>query len=79
MTIDNFGDNMKNEEGDFKGLKDLKIYYQSWLPDGASKAVIIIVHGVAEYGARYINVVNELVPKGYAVYANDHRGHGKSG
>ncbi|MHA1146007.1 MAG: lysophospholipase [Candidatus Helarchaeota archaeon] len=68
---------MKHDEGEFKGVNGFKIYYQAWLPDNP-KAVVQVVHGWAEHSGRYMNVVNELVPRGYAVYANDHRGHGKS-
>jgi len=70
---------MKHQEGHFKGLKDLEIYYQSWLPEGDPVAVLLVVHGLAEHSGRYGNVVDYLVPKGYAVYAPDHRGHGRSG
>ncbi len=68
---------MKNVESEYEGAKGLKIYYQAWLPD-SPKAVIQIAHGFAEHSGRYLNVVNELIPLDYAVYANDHRGHGKS-
>lgn len=68
---------MKHIEGNFKGDKDLNIYYQAWVPEN-SKAVIQVVHGFAEHSGRYMNVVNKLTPLGYAIYANDHRGHGKS-
>jgi len=68
---------LKHQEGEFKGLKGLKIYYQAWIPD-IPKAVIQLVHGGFEHSGRYQNVVNELIPQGYAIYANDHRGHGKS-
>ncbi|VAW30870.1 Lysophospholipase; Monoglyceride lipase, partial [hydrothermal vent metagenome] len=69
---------MKHEEGTFKSADGLDLYYQSWLPDGDAKATIVIVHGMGEHGGRYPHVVNALVPKGYAIYAADHRGHGRS-
>jgi alpha-beta hydrolase superfamily lysophospholipase len=69
---------MKHQEGTFKGIRDASIYYQCWLPEGKSKAVLLIVHGLAEHSGRYMNVVNHFVPLGYAVYALDHVGHGKS-
>lgn len=69
---------MKHQEGNFKGLKDFNIYYQCWLPDKKAKAVLLIAHGFAEHSGRYGNVVNHFVPKGYAIYALDHRGHGRS-
>lgn len=69
---------MKHIEGDFKGVRDLKIFHQAWLPEGHAKAVVLIVHGLGEHSGRYMNVVNHLVPRGYAVYGFDHIGHGKS-
>lgn len=68
---------MKRIEGEFIGVKGLKIYYQSWVPE-SPKAVIQLVHGGFEHSGRYQNVVNELIPEGYAIYADDHRGHGNS-
>ena len=69
---------MKHAEGTFFGVRGTQIYYQSWLPEGDSRAVILIVHGLGEHCGRYMNLVNHLVPRGYAVYGFDHIGHGKS-
>jgi acylglycerol lipase len=69
---------MKHQEGYFKGVRDVSIYHQRWLPQGESKAVLLIAHGLAEHSGRYMNVVNHFVPLGYAVYGMDHIGHGKS-
>lgn len=66
-----------HEDGFFKGIRDTKLYYQKWTPDTA-KGVLIIAHGINEHSGRYMNVVNAMVPEGYAVYAMDNRGHGKS-
>lgn len=68
---------MDHIEGEFNGAKNLKIFYQAWIPENP-KAIIQVVHGFAEHSGRYLNVVNQLAPLGYAVYADDHRGHGKS-
>jgi alpha-beta hydrolase superfamily lysophospholipase len=48
------------------------------LPDGAAKAVVLIAHGMAEHAARYARFAGELAARGYAVYAPDHRGHGRT-
>jgi alpha-beta hydrolase superfamily lysophospholipase len=69
---------MKHPEGFFKGVRDTSIYFQSWLPESEPKAVLLIVHGLAEHSGRYMNIVNHFVPLGYAVYGIDHLGHGKS-
>jgi len=69
---------MKHVEGRFKGRKGLALYYQSWLPAKRPKAILLVVPGFAEHSGRYTNLVNYFVPRGYAVYSFDHRGHGKS-
>jgi acylglycerol lipase len=69
---------MLHKEGWFTGLQDFKIYYQHWLPEKHIKAVLLVAHGYAEHSGRYANVVNYFVPRGFAVWALDHRGHGKS-
>ena len=67
---------MQHTESSFKGLKDFKIYYQSWMPDKSPKAILMVSHGFGEHSGRYGNLVKQLVPAGYAIYALDHRGHG---
>jgi len=69
---------MEHRDGFFAGVRDSAIYYQCWQPETECKAVLIIVHGLAEHCGRYMNVVNHFVPLGYAVYGLDHIGHGKS-
>lgn len=69
---------MKHIEGNFKGVRNVKLYYQAWLPEEHSKAVLLVVHGIGEHSGRYMNVVDHFVPLGYAVYGLDHIGHGKS-
>ena len=68
---------MNHQDGFFDGARG-KVYHQAWLPDGAPRAVLLIVHGYGEHSGRYMNVVNCFVPSGYAVYALDHAGHGRS-
>ena len=70
---------MKHCEGTFAGLGGVSIFHQSWLPDGEARAVLLVAHGYGEHSGRYGNVVDYFVPRGYAIYAMDHRGHGKSG
>ncbi len=67
-----------HREGYFTGLKDFRIYYQSWLPDGPIRAVLLVAHGFAEHSGRYGNLVSYFLPRGWAIYIPDHRGHGRS-
>jgi len=43
------------------------------------KAIIVLVHGLAEHCGRYDYVVRKLNEFGYGVYRFDNRGHGRSG
>ncbi|HCY85032.1 MAG TPA: alpha/beta hydrolase [Desulfobacteraceae bacterium] len=70
---------MAREQGFLNGPDNTKLYYQCWLPQGESRAALVVVHGIAEHCGRYMNLVNALVPKGFSVYGIDHYGHGKSG
>lgn len=70
---------MKQNTFWFKDKDDVDIFVYRWLPEGKPKAVVQIAHGAAEHGARYAHVGKALADAGYAVYANDHRGHGKTG
>jgi len=56
----------------------LELYYQCWWPEEESQAILAIVHGFGEHSGRYMNVVNHLTSRGYAIYGFDHRGHGRS-
>ena len=69
---------MRTAEGFLAGEGGRRIFWQTWSPDGAARAVIVIVHGASEHSGRYGHVARALVDDGYAVYALDHRGHGRS-
>lgn len=49
-----------------------------WRPQGQVKGVFQIIHGMAEYAARYAPFAEFLTENGFAVAAEDHLGHGQS-
>ncbi len=51
----------------------------SYTPLGKAKAVIQLIHGYGEHTRRYLHMINAFLQAGYAVYADDHIGHGKTG
>ena len=55
-----------------------KIHACVWTPEQSAKAVVQIIHGIAEYAERYDRLANYLNEHGYLVVAEDHMGHGKS-
>ncbi len=69
---------MNHDDGEFAGQGGTRLYWQAWHPEGDPRAVLLIAHGYGEHGGRYRNVVDHLVPRGYAMYSLDHRGHGRS-
>lgn len=69
---------MKTQSGTYTAQDGTSIFWKGWLPDEPPKALVHVIHGYAEHINRYGNVVDELLPAGYAVIGNDHRGHGKS-
>ncbi|MHA1940135.1 MAG: alpha/beta hydrolase [Candidatus Hodarchaeales archaeon] len=70
---------MEHTEESFTAHDGTELYFQKWKPETKPKAIVQIVHGLAEYSTRYMNVVEALIPAEIAVYSKDHRGHGKSG
>jgi alpha-beta hydrolase superfamily lysophospholipase len=69
---------MRTEEAQMDGAEGLTLYRRTWLPDGEPKAVLVLAHGAGEHLGRYEHVARRLTDAGYAVYALDHRGHGRS-
>ncbi len=70
---------MKHKEDTFSGFQKIKIFYQYWTPDRPPRAVLLLVHGLADHSSRFQTFVEYFVGRGYAVAALDLRGHGKSG
>jgi alpha-beta hydrolase superfamily lysophospholipase len=56
------------------------ICYYKWEanPNVPFKGVVQIAHGLGEHAGRYDHIAHLLQEEGYAVYANDHRAHGKT-
>lgn len=54
------------------------IHARKCLPDGKPRAVIQIVHGIAEHINRYDDFMLFLANNGFAVAGDDHLGHGQS-
>ena len=70
---------MRHVETSYASNDDLKLYSQSWLPEGELKAAVCLVHGIGEHSGRYAHVAQALCAAGYALCAYDLRGHGRSG
>lgn len=69
---------MEHLEGRMPGGGGVEIHWQAWLPEAEPRAAVVIAHGAGEHSGRYPHVGERLVVAGYAAYALDHRGHGRS-
>ncbi|MBU3144151.1 alpha/beta hydrolase [Clostridium sp. CF012] len=71
---------MKVENFKIVDKGNLEIFVYKWIPGGEIqvKGIVQIAHGMAETAARYEGFAKALTNEGFIVYANDHRGHGKT-
>jgi alpha-beta hydrolase superfamily lysophospholipase len=69
---------MKDGSFTHRATDGLEVHVHGFLPDGRPKAALQIVHGMGEHGARYARVAERFTAAGFAVYATDQRGHGKT-
>jgi alpha-beta hydrolase superfamily lysophospholipase len=56
---------------------DRQLHVRRWHV-GAPKGLIVIAHGLGEYGGWYRSFANALAGAGYATLAHDQQGHGQS-
>ncbi len=55
-----------------------RIHAVEWIPDGRPKAILQLVHGMAEHIERYGDFAAFMTEHGYLVVGDNHLGHGKS-
>lgn len=55
------------------------LYYASAMPPGGAKAMLAMIHGYADHGARYAHVMGALAEHGIGSVIIDLRGHGRAG
>ena len=64
---------------EFIDAHGVAIVYDVHPAQGTPRAVVQLLHGVGEHAARYAVTIAALTAEGYTVYADDHRGHGRTG
>jgi alpha-beta hydrolase superfamily lysophospholipase len=55
-----------------------RLFVNAWAPDGQARAVVMLSHGMAEHSGRYERLAEALTRAGFALYAHDQRGHGRT-
>jgi len=61
-----------------KTVGGLNIFVRSWQPSGSPRAVVVICHGFNSHSGYYTWTGEQLAAHGFAVYALDLRGRGRS-
>jgi alpha-beta hydrolase superfamily lysophospholipase len=61
------------------GAGGIRIFRQSWQPPEHARAAVVIHHGLKSHSQHYEQLARHLVGLGFAVFALDMRGHGRSG
>jgi alpha-beta hydrolase superfamily lysophospholipase len=55
-----------------------RLHYRRWLPAGEVRGAVQVLHGASEHSGRYSRLGRTLAERGFAVYAMDLRGHGRT-
>ncbi len=69
---------MNHSDGTFQSKYGDRVFYQRWTPAEPPRAVLLLVHGLAEHSTRYVGFAEFFTAAGFAVYALDFPGHGRS-
>ncbi|MBO3143958.1 alpha/beta fold hydrolase [Dermatophilus congolensis] len=72
------GSGLQAWKGQVEGADGVLLGGYVWRPCGQVRGVVYLVHGMAEHAGRYAGVAEFLVGLGWAVCAQDQRGHGRS-
>jgi alpha-beta hydrolase superfamily lysophospholipase len=65
-------------ENTFVDERGITVYYYTWKAV-KPRAVLQLAHGLGDHANRYERLAIALAEAGISVYADDHRGHGKTG
>ncbi|MBP6010960.1 MAG: alpha/beta hydrolase [Alphaproteobacteria bacterium] len=63
---------------EFQGADGARVAAYRWAAMGPVKAVLQISHGMGEHALRYAEPLQPLREAGVTLYAEDHRGHGRT-
>ena len=66
------------QEFKLKSFDETEIYCTLWDDVESPKGVVQLLHGMSEYGGHYDGFARYLNSRGYIVFADDHRAHGRT-
>jgi alpha-beta hydrolase superfamily lysophospholipase len=64
-------------EGEVTSADGTRLFYRSW-PHTGARLTFAVVHGMGEHSGRYAAFAEAMGRRGFATYAVDLRGHGRS-
>lgn len=66
-------------ERSYADAHGVEIVFDHYAAATEPRAVVQLLHGIGEHARRYGPLIDALTADGYIVYADDHRGHGRTG
>ena len=65
------------DQGAFEDADGVEVAYRRVVPT-EPRGIVLVLHGASEHGGRYDRFARDLAEHGWAAYAPDHRGHGRT-
>jgi alpha-beta hydrolase superfamily lysophospholipase len=69
---------VKIQDGWIESADGNRLFWRHHAPDTDPRAVLLIVHGLAEHSGRYLHVLDHFANAGFDCWAHDYRSHGQS-
>jgi len=70
---------LRGKPGEYqRNLQGLWFHYRSWVPSGSIRGLVFIAHGYISHSGRFEELAKELNKEGFAVFAHDSIGFGRS-
>lgn len=69
---------MTRDDGWTESTEGNRLFWRHHAPDREPRAVLLLVHGLAEHSGRYLHVLDHFANAGFDCWAYDYRSHGQS-
>jgi alpha-beta hydrolase superfamily lysophospholipase len=66
------------DDGWTESTEGNRLFWRHHAPDREPRAVLLLVHGLAEHSGRYLHVLDHFANAGFDCWAYDYRSHGQS-
>jgi alpha-beta hydrolase superfamily lysophospholipase len=69
---------IETREFHYDGADGKRIFCYRWSSQRRARGVLQVAHGMGEHALRYLEPLAPIIESGVIVYANEHRGHGRT-